>query len=194
MIEPRGLVGLALGVQAGLAVLALGAARVLDLALPVGRPGDVLAGLAAAAALALANWWVIRHAPAVWPVTSVRHVYRVLIVPLFARIGARAAVIVGLAAGVGEELLFRGVLQPLVGLPLASLLFGAAHVAGREMVGFGVWAACMGAVLGALMAGTGGLLAPVVAHGVYDALALTYIRRAEAPRAAPPDPQGDERP
>ncbi len=40
----------------------------------------------------------------------------------------------------------------------------------------GVWAACIGGLFGWLMVETGGLLAPIVAHAVYDALALAYVR------------------
>jgi membrane protease YdiL (CAAX protease family) len=35
----------------------------------------------------------------------------------------------------------------------------------------------MGFLLGALAQATGGLAAPIVAHGVYDMLALAFIRR-----------------
>ncbi len=40
----------------------------------------------------------------------------------------------------------------------------------------GIWAACTGALLGWLAIATGGLLAPIVAHIAYDALALSYLR------------------
>jgi hypothetical protein len=85
--------------------------------------------------------------------------------------------VIGAAAGVGEEVLFRGVLQPLVGWPAASVLFGLAHMGGRAMAPFAVWAAVMGGALGALAIATGGIVAPIVAHGVYDVLALAYVRR-----------------
>ena len=45
------------------------------------------------------------------------------------------------------------------------------------MLPFGVWAIGMGVVMGGLALVTGGLTAPMVAHGVYDMLALDYIRR-----------------
>jgi membrane protease YdiL (CAAX protease family) len=45
------------------------------------------------------------------------------------------------------------------------------------MLPFGVWATAMGMVMGTLAIVTGGLIAPIVAHGVYDMLALEYIRR-----------------
>ena len=67
-------------------------------------------------------------------------VYHDIIVPLFA-MGLAAAIVLGFAAGVGEEWLFRGIVQPLLlGLVAASVLFGLAHVGSRRMLPFGVWA------------------------------------------------------
>ncbi len=83
----------------------------------------------------------------------------------------------GALAGIGEEWLFRGVIQPLAGLIVASLLFGLAHVGARSMVPFGVWAAAWGSAGRHSRILTDGLTAPMVAHGVYDMLALAYLRR-----------------
>jgi membrane protease YdiL (CAAX protease family) len=55
-------------------------------------------------------------------------------------------------------------------------VFGLVHVGGKHFIGYGAWAACIGALFGWLMVATGGLLAPIVAHAVYDALALAYVR------------------
>ena len=96
--------------------------------------------------------------------------------PLFAEIGMREVVVIALAAGIGEELLFRGALQPEIGLIPASLVFGALHTGGRGTLAFGCWVAVMGAALGWLAVATGGLLAPIVAHALYDAAALVHIR------------------
>jgi membrane protease YdiL (CAAX protease family) len=177
MIPPKRLVAITLGTQAALTGAAALGMWAFDVPPAWGRPADVPIGLGAALALAGLNLWMLRHAPTNWVVSSVRRIYGDVLVPLFAPLGPRVAVFVGLSAGVGEELFFRGLLQPLVGVTLASLLFGLAHVAGRGMVGFGIWATLMGAALGGLAVATGGLIAPMIAHGAYDALALTYIRR-----------------
>jgi CBS domain-containing protein len=55
------------------------------------------------------------------------------------------------------------------------------HVGSVRMLSFGVWAALMGGVMGMLALVTGGLTAPMVAHGLYDILALEYIRRGAHP-------------
>ncbi len=191
MISAGRLVPVTIGMQAALAGIAALGIWAFDVPVAWGRPVDVPIGLAAALAIGGLNLWLLRHAPANWLVSSVRTIYGRLLAPLFAPLGPRAAVLVGLSAGVGEELFFRGLLQPLLGLALASVIFGLAHVAGRDMAGFGIWAMLMGAALGGLAIATGGLLAPIIAHGVYDALALTYIRRTTLVADGVPGVEGD---
>jgi uncharacterized protein len=145
--------------------------------LPLGRPDKgLLWGVLAALMLGVVNLVFLRMEGSHWPGAALRHVCRVIVRPLFEHVRVWHIVVISVLAGLGEELLFRGVLQPLIGLPLASLVFGAVHVGGRGFVGYGVWAACIGALFGWLMVETGGLLAPIVAHAVYDALALAYVR------------------
>ena len=178
MLTPRRILLLALLTQAGLVALAWWAARALDLAPRWGDPmRDGLLGLLAAFTLAGANYLLLTKAPPNWVVNGVRTAYRETIVPLFGGLHPLGAVAIGAAAGIGEEWLFRGVLQPTVGLITASLIFGAAHVGGMRMLPFGVWATGMGLLMGTLAIATDGLIAPIVAHGVYDMLALEYIRR-----------------
>ena len=178
--SPISLARLALAGELLLVLLALVWARYRALPLNVvAGPWlhDVAIGAGAAAALAIVNHGLLCRAPAVRPVRAIRRVYRDLLKPAFAGIGVREVVVISLAAGIGEELLFRGVLQPEVGLIPASLVFGALHTGGRGTLAFGCWVALMGAALGWLAAATGGLLAPIVAHALYDAAALVYIRR-----------------
>lgn len=189
------LLALALAGESLLALLALAWSRVRDLPLRAGAGpwiGHAAAGAASAAALAAVNWWILRRAPAVRVVRALRRVFREVLDPLFANVGMREVVVVSLAAGIGEELAFRGALQPEIGLIPASLVFGALHTGGRGTLVFGAWAAVMGAALGGLAAATGGLLAPVVAHALYDAAALAWIRhrRVRAPAAGDPSRGG----
>src|SRR2546422_20079 len=83
-----------------------------------------------------------------------------------------------LCSAVSEEVLFRGVLQREVGIVAASAVFGLLHPLGIAYV---LWAATAGAGLGALFVLTGSLAAPVAAHGIYNLLALVYLRRRSNP-------------
>jgi membrane protease YdiL (CAAX protease family) len=176
-MDPRRLLPIvALGEGILLAVACL-ASWYLHVPLTFGDPvWGVLWGTLAAVLLGVVNLAFLRARSNRWPGNALRYVCRVIVRPLFEHVTVWHILTVSILAGVAEELLFRGVLQPLVGLPLASLIFGAVHVGGRNFVAYGVWAACIGALFGWLMVVTGGLLAPIVAHAVYDALALAYVR------------------
>ncbi len=93
-------------------------------------------------------------------------------------------VVLALASGLGEEAFFRGALQPRVGLVLASLLFGMAHlVPRRELLPWTGFAALAGVLLGALFDFTGNLLAPAAAHVLINGVNLSWLSRASALRA-----------
>jgi membrane protease YdiL (CAAX protease family) len=104
---------------------------------------------------------------------------------------------VAVLAGVGEELLFRGALQtkigdwttPLVGLVITSLLFGLAHALSKL---YFLFAVAVGGFLGWLTFRYNDLAAPMVAHGVYDFLALTYLSRRTSLRVDESPPINDE--
>jgi membrane protease YdiL (CAAX protease family) len=169
---------LAIATQSFLILLAYALSRAFDVSPRWGSPArDVATGLLGALLLALVNHQMLTRAPSSWLVDGVRAVYHDVLVPLFSRFDAPSIVLIGIMAGIGEEWLFRGVLLPAVGWVLSSVAFGVAHVGGRSMIAFGVWATGMGFLLGGLALLTGGLTAPIVAHGVYDILALAYLRR-----------------
>jgi uncharacterized protein len=89
--------------------------------------------------------------------------------------------LVSIAAGVGEEVLFRGALQPLAihwltfwpGFIGVAILFGAAHAMTRI---YFVLATVIGVYFGWLTVRDNNLVTPIVAHAVYDFLALTIIQ------------------
>jgi hypothetical protein len=88
-------------------------------------------------------------------------------------------------AGFSEELFFRGLLQPLVGIPTASLLFGLLHGPSRGLWPLAVWATGAGALLGVVYSATESLLLPTLVHALYDAAALLYVRYYWRPREVP---------
>lgn len=94
-------------------------------------------------------------------------------------------------AGVGEELLFRGAIQmklidwstPFIGIAVTSLLFGLAHALSKL---YFLFAVAVGGFLGWMAFRYNDLVAPMVAHGTYDFLALTYLSLRKSPRAETP--------
>ncbi|GIV15690.1 MAG: hypothetical protein KatS3mg022_1125 [Armatimonadota bacterium] len=99
--------------------------------------------------------------------------------PLFAEIRPREMILLSVVAGFGEEALFRGVIQPLFSIWLASLLFAAMHVLRWDSDGIKMmlFYTPFGLLLGGLYALTGNLWGCCVAHTLYDLIALWWIRQ-----------------
>ena len=97
----------------------------------------------------------------------------------FARSLSPAAVIVlALLSSAGEELLFRRLLQPWMGLWPQALLFGLVHqLPGRSRWVWVGWAFAVGLALGALFERTGSLLGPLAAHALVNGVNLTFLKR-----------------
>ncbi len=75
----------------------------------------------------------------------------------------------GLLPGLSEELLFRGVMLPAIGLDpigivLSSLCFGVLHMTNVQQWPYAVWATLVGMLLAYTMVETGNLFIPIVAH------------------------------
>ena len=75
----------------------------------------------------------------------------------------------GLLPGLSEELLFRGIMLPALGLNLSavvlsSLVFGVLHLSGAQQWPYVVWATVVGFILGYGALITGNLFVPIVAH------------------------------
>ena len=88
--------------------------------------------------------------------------------------------IVAVAAfsALGEELWFRGILQPWLGLWLQAAAFGIVHaqLRGPSRWAWISWATVMGLAFGATFALTGSLAGPIAAHALINCLNLAYLK------------------
>jgi membrane protease YdiL (CAAX protease family) len=108
-----------------------------------------------------------------------------LIRPLFAPCTLLDLALLSLLAGFGEEVLFRGLIQgaltawwgPGPALAAASLLFGLCHAVNGA---YAVLATVMGGYLGWLFLASENLLVVIVAHALYDFIALICIEKGPA--------------
>ncbi len=85
-----------------------------------------------------------------------------------------------LFAGAGEEILFRGAIQPLIGIWFTSIIFVAIHgyfkfkSAGHIL--FGILLFCLSMMLGFLYELIG-LVSAMIAHAIYDIILLGWVAR-----------------
>jgi len=137
-----------------------------------------------------------------WPVGPLANLDRFLeqvVRPLLAPCTLPDLIGISVLAGLGEEMLFRGVLQPAMGrwshaawagVLAAAVLFGLLHAVTPT---YAALAALMGVYLGWLFLLTGNLLTPVVVHGLYDFVALLHLIYGFGSAPQPPGPEPDEK-
>ena len=140
------------------------------------------AGLAATLPLLAVLAWCLRTR---WrPIAELMRVVEERVAPLFRGRSIAGLALLALLAGVAEEALFRGVLQPWIAgrlpqwasLLLTSGAFGALHwISGT----YALLATLAGAWFGLLVLVSGNLLPSIVAHAAYDLVALLILARSK---------------
>jgi membrane protease YdiL (CAAX protease family) len=120
-----------------------------------------------------------------WPIGPLERIQRFserIMRPLLAPCSIVDLLGISVLAGIGEEMLFRGVLQEAfagwfnvwVGILVASLLFGVLH---SITVTYALLATVMGAYLGYVYWQTENLLVVIITHGLYDFIVLLWLMR-----------------
>lgn len=101
----------------------------------------------------------------------------------------REILVLALASSVGEELLFRGALQPMIGVWMQAIVFALLHIGpGLRFLPWTLSALALGLVFGWLFQFTGDLGGPIVAHFAINYMNLHFIARFDLP--APRQPRG----
>lgn len=142
-------------------------------------------GIAATAPLMLLFFLFVR-----WPIGPLRRIQRFseqVVRPLLAPCTVIDMLGISVLAGLGEEVLFRGVLQEYiagwfkypvgvwVGVIITSLIFGLMH---SITITYAVLATVMGVYLSCVcLYREGNLLVIVIAHALYDFLVLLWLLR-----------------
>lgn len=97
--------------------------------------------------------------------------------PLTHMMSGAVIVMLAVTSAFGEELLFRGLLQPWIGLWAQALIFGALHqVGGPSRWVWMTWATLMGLAFGAMYWCTGSLVGPFISHAAINGFNLVHLR------------------
>ncbi len=181
--------GITVVIEGALLGVALALRGLLDLAhdAPLRFDGTAFAwGVLATAPLFASLVWCARSS--LGPVRRLTEQALEAVCALFRDARAVDVAVVALLAGVCEEMAFRGTLQVLLtrwfGFELgwigASLVFGLVHAVSR---GYAIAVFAIGLYLGALMHAFDNLVVPIVAHAVYDFMAIRYLQHLQRRRA-----------
>ena len=183
--SPTYLLPAAVAFEGGVALLAVGVGWFVGhppLKLIHWLPGAVFWG--ALGTLPLLAMVAICIAFPVGPLRQLLEVVQRLVIPLFAGCNWIDLAIIAVLAGLGEELLFRGLIQgvssALIGGAVGrwsawigtSVLFGLAHWITPT---YAALAGLIGFYLGWLWLASDNLLLPITAHALYDFVVLAYL-------------------
>ncbi|MEX0772187.1 MAG: CPBP family intramembrane glutamic endopeptidase [Balneolales bacterium] len=142
------------------------------LSVPVQLPVGVAAGSLAAL--------MIRFIAARPPVSGVLNDFYIYRTFLKVRLTTFDRIQLSLFAGTGEELLFRGAIQPLLGIWFTSVIFVAIHgyfsFKSTGHLLFGTIMLGLSLLLGFLFEYTG-LIAAMSAHTIYDMIMLNSVKK-----------------
>lgn len=179
----RRVVGLAIGFEGGLLLLAVALGSLLGYE-PLRQIHPVweaaLWGGVATVPPLLGMWWCARSE---WrPFLRLMREVEEKIVPVFVDESVGQLLLVSFVAGLGEETLFRGVIQaalsdwfcPWVSVAVTSLFFGLGHMITPT---YAILAALLAAYLGAIVVIYGNLFTVIIVHALYDFVTLIYLTR-----------------
>lgn len=141
---------------------------------------DIVTGLLASLPLLALFVWLLGST--FDPFVEISRFLEEFLRPLFNQWSIAQLALISLLAGVGEEILFRGLIQdaltgsagPIIAIGVASLLFGLLHTITTT---YFIMATIIGVYLGLLFWIHGNLLVPIVTHAAYDFFALFYFLR-----------------
>jgi len=108
--------------------------------------------------------------------------------PVARDLSAAGIVAVAAFSALGEELWFRGILEPWLGLWVQAAVFGIVHaqLRGPSRWAWISWATVMGLAFGATFQLTGSLAGPIAAHALINCLNLSYLKSHDPePRRRP---------
>ena len=152
---------------------------------PYGIPVQLAIGLAFGLLAGLLAWWLINRPN----MKSIKMKYGVLIHQF--KLNIWEILFLSFSAGVGEEFLFRGVIQPYWGIWVTAIFFVAIHgyldPRDKKMMTYGLTMTVMIGILGYMKVYLG-LIAPMVAHFAIDVVLLYLLTNDKSLAFKPPTP------
>ncbi|HEY9679638.1 MAG TPA: CPBP family intramembrane glutamic endopeptidase [Drouetiella sp.] len=110
------------------------------------------------------------------PIADVRAVVLNDLAPMFAQLTLTDIVLISISSSFCEEVFYRGMLQNILDIPRASLIFGAMHCPSLAMIPYAFITFLAGAFLGWLYQFTGSLFPPIFAHFLNNLLVMLFFK------------------
>ena len=121
--------------------------------------------------LVLITWTPLRNLK---PLRKIRSLLRKYLIDAISGLQVWQILAISMSAGLGEEVLFRGALQPRLGILITSLLFGVVHWITPT---YFIFATLIGAYLGWMYEYSNkNLLVPIIIHALYDTIGFFVVK------------------
>jgi membrane protease YdiL (CAAX protease family) len=103
--------------------------------------------------------------------------FRHILMQMIGAASIPASIYLAVLSAVGEELLFRGAIQPELGLIGTALLFGLLHLGPQGLVSiWTLWAILTGLLFGFMFQQTQSLLPVIISHILVNAVSMLRLR------------------
>ncbi len=127
-------------------------------------------GVLGAAVLLIANYLFEEQFPSY-------KVFRHILMQMIGSATVPVALYLAFISALGEELLFRAALQPVLGLVGTALLFGLLHLGPQGVVSiWTLWAIISGLMMGWIFDATGNLWPALICHFLVNAVSMLTLR------------------
>lgn len=127
-------------------------------------------GVLGAAVLLIANYLFEEHFPSY-------KIFRTVLMQMIGNATIPVALYLAFISALGEELLFRAAVQPVLGLVGTALLFGLLHLGPQGLVSiWTLWAIVSGLMMGWIFESTGSLWPALICHFLVNAISMLTLR------------------
>jgi len=134
-------------------------------------------GLLTGAGLALAGYGFYFFAKKTKKFYEAVELFEQVLSPTFKNLKLVDLLLLSVMSGFNEEVFFRGLLFPKVGIIISSIAFGTLHFPGKKYWIYAVWATCSAALFAYLFHLTNSLWLPIIAHVTNNLIGMVLLTR-----------------
>ena len=139
----------------------------------------VLFGLLTGSCLAMVGYGFYNFAKKTKIFYETVELFEQMLAPAFKNLKLIDMISLSMVSGFCEEIFFRGLLQGLCGIIIASIAFGLLHLPGLKFWFYAIWATLSGALFGWLFIMSHSLWLPITAHTVNNIIGMILLTKLE---------------
>ena len=137
----------------------------------------ILEGILTGIGLAITGYGFYRLSKKIKNLSSVAELFEQVLAPVFKNLKILDFIYMSIISGTCEEIFFRGLLFPRLGMAISSIAFGFLHMPGSKYWIYTLWATLSGALFALLFLLSGSLWLPITAHITNNIIGMTLLRK-----------------